>query len=150
MCHWAVVYQWGMTTVPVNPSILPNLDNATMWWLGVPSFFGNPHVHFPNLDPNVSVFGMIIVYSLSLVDFLLTVAVWWLLFSAKLTLKSCTLTFWNASSINSIPFWVNICAWFHARVHAFSYLVLFSLVRSVQRWEFSQLSCVKCLHLPYS
>ncbi len=71
------------------------------------------------------------VYSLLLADFLLTTEVWWCSFSAKWSLKSCTLTLLNASSIKSIPFGVYISAWFHAWVRALSYLVLsfFSKIR---------------------
>jgi hypothetical protein len=65
-----------MTAILVSPLFLPNIDTATMWSQGIPSFFGYPHVHFPNLDPIISVFGMMTVYSLLLVDFLLTTVVW--------------------------------------------------------------------------
>ncbi len=111
-------------SAPYNPSILSNLHTTTMCWHGIPSFFGNPHVHFPNLDPNVVLFGRFTLYSLWLVDFLLTIAVC-SFFSVKWTLKSCTLKLLNASSINSIPFGGNsTCSWFHARLFCLSYRVL--------------------------
>ncbi len=122
--HCDVVYQWGITAALVNLSILPNFCTATMCWQGIPFIFGNPHVHFPNLDPNVSLFGMFTLYSLWLVEFLLTIGVCSFLCSVKWTLNSCTLTLLNASSINSIPFGVSTCAWFHAKLCCLLHRVL--------------------------
>ena len=57
--QWAVVYQYGMIPILVNPS--KDLTNTTICWQGMPSLAGFPQVQVPNLEPSLSSLGNLTV-----------------------------------------------------------------------------------------